>query len=269
MTPQPKNRPKLTYKSEDSAFTSSEKSQMLAMTENKDLNFTFIYWDIASVGSTSRDILEYGKANYKNESPTDEGWNDGKVQTAFSVLPILKISGPNGKELFISESEVIDTFLAERFGLLGNNPWEALTICSFYSNIHYLRERCFSEVMVSNPKDRKAARDEFLSTTLRKFLEDHEFHLQENGNNGHYVGNKLSLADIHLWNVVHFFKTVPWGSMVLDAFAEYEAVWNVKENVEQLPELETWRSSALFGKYEENSRAWYAKRGVPEDVKEV
>ncbi|KAF9194699.1 hypothetical protein BGZ51_007926 [Haplosporangium sp. Z 767] len=266
MTHQPENRPKLTYKSEDSTFTSAEKSQMLAMTENKDLNFTLIYWDIASVGSTSREILEYGKANYKNESPSNEEWDGGKVHTAFSVLPILKFSGPNGKELFLSESEVIDTFLAERFGLLGDNSWEALTIRSFYSNIHYLRERCFSEVMVSDPKARKATRDAFLSTTLKKFLEDHEFHLQENGNNGHYVGNKLSLADIHLWNIVHFFKTVPWGHMVIDTFAKYEAVWKVKENVEQLPELAAWRSSALFKNYEENSRNWYSRHTIPEDA---
>lgn len=95
----------------------------------------------------------------------------------------------------MAESEVIDTFLAERFGLLGNNTWEAMTIRTFYTNIQYLRERTFTETLWVIDSEKKKARDQFLSHSLRKFLEDHEFHLQENGSNGHYVGDKVYCAD--------------------------------------------------------------------------
>lgn len=101
----------------------------------------------------------------------------------------------------MAESEVIDTFLAERFGLLGDNAWEAMTIRTFYTNIQYLRERTFTETLWVTDSEKKKARDQFLSHSLRKFLEDHEFHLQENGCNGHYVSDKVGTA---LWRGFFF-----------------------------------------------------------------
>ncbi|KAI1317837.1 Glutathione S-transferase S1 [Mortierella claussenii] len=262
MTPQPHNRPKLTYKSADPSLTSYEKSVILKDTDEKDLSYTFLYWDIASVGSTSRDILKYANANCTFVEP-DEGWEKGKVATVFSVLPILTITAPGNKELIISESMVIDVFLAERFGLLGENKWESLTIQSFYSNIHYLRERTFSEVTDVPKELRKRIRDEFLTITLKKFLEDHEFHLKENGDNGHYVGDKLSLADLHLANTIHFYSTLPWGKKALDEFKKYEAVWKVKETVDKVPALKAWYASDEFKRYEYGSIKWYERFVVP------
>ncbi|KAF9083626.1 Glutathione S-transferase S1 [Mortierella sp. AM989] len=268
MTPQPP-RPKISYKSADPAFTSFEASRLLEETDNKDLHFTFTYWELASVGSTAREILRLGKANYKFECPSDQDWTDNKVATCFSYLPMMKITAPDGKELVMSESMVIDVFLAERFGLLGENKWESLTIQSFYSNIHFLRERTFSEV-ADVPKDRrKETRDIFLKYTLKKFLQDHEFHLLENGNNGHYVGDKLSLADIHLSNIVHFYETMPWGHMVIDAFKDFGAVWKVKETVDKVPEIAAWRATKEFNVYEKGSLVWYKRLVVPgEEPKE-
>ncbi|KAF9992779.1 hypothetical protein BGZ79_002679 [Entomortierella chlamydospora] len=158
---------------------------------------------------------------------------------------------------------VIDVFLAERYGLLGDNKWESITIQSFYSNIHFLRERTFSEVADVPADRRKGTREAFLKYTLKKFLQDHEFHLQENGNNGHYVGNKLSLADLHLSNIVHFYGTLPWGEMALDEFKKYEAVWKVKETVDKLPEVITWRNSDKFKGYEKGSLKWYSRLAIP------
>ncbi|KAF9919270.1 Glutathione S-transferase S1 [Lobosporangium transversale] len=197
----------------------------------------------------------------------EDEWNSGKVYTAFSFLPMLKITAPNGKTLDLSESMVIDVFLAERFGLLGENKWESLTIQSFYSSIHYLRERTFSEVADVPKEHRKRTRDTFLSYTLKRFLEDHEFHLKENGNNGHYVGDKLSLADLHLANIIHFYTTLPWGQMAIDVFKNYEAVWKVKETVDKVEELKAWYSSDKFKHYEQGSIKWYERLVVPGEEK--
>ncbi|OAQ29337.1 hypothetical protein K457DRAFT_137848 [Linnemannia elongata AG-77] len=262
MAVQPANRLKFSFQSKHS---SAEISQFLAETDNKDLFFSLSYWDIASVGSTARDLLEYAGVKHENITPTDAEWSAGEVPTAFSVLPCLKVKGPNGMEFNMAESAVIDTFLAERFGLLGNNAWEAMTIRTFYTNMQYLRERTFSETLSVKSSEKKKARDQFLSQSLRKFLEDHEFHLQENGCNGHYVGDKLSLADLHLNNIIHFYSTVPWAKMALDEFKKYEAVWKVKETVDRVTELYEWRASKEFKGYEKGSHDHYAQCAVPED----
>ncbi|KAG0213856.1 hypothetical protein BGX33_002614 [Mortierella sp. NVP41] len=262
MAVQPTNRPKFSFQSKHS---SKEISEFLAETDNKDLFFSISYWDLAAVGSTARDLLEYAGVNHEKLAPSYDEWSAGKVYTGFSVMPVLKVKGPHGMELNMAESEVIDTFLAERFNLLGDNTWEAMTIRTFYTNIHYLRERTFTEVLWVPDSHKKKARDDFFGHHLRRFLEDHEFHLQENGCNGHYVGNKLSLADLHLANIIHFYGTVPWAKKALAEFKKYEAIWKVKETVDRVKELEAWRASDEFKKYENSSIEYYTKCIVPED----
>ncbi|KAG0296129.1 Glutathione S-transferase S1 [Linnemannia gamsii] len=266
-------RAKLDFVS-SSSLTSAQKAELLKV-DNKDLTFTHMYWELASVGSTSRDILVYGKANYEFTYPEDEKWEKGMVPTVFSLLPVLRITDRRpsskfeGKGLVLAEASVIDTFLAGRFGLLGDNEWESLAIQTFYSNIHYLRERCFSSVLDVPSELRKKGRDNYMNVQITKFCEDHEYHLKDNGSNGHYVGNKLSLADIHLSNIIHFFSTVTWGKMALDRFQQYESLWKVKENVDKVPAIAEWRQSSIFKGHEEASIAWYANNAIPEDEPEA
>ncbi|KAF9424463.1 Glutathione S-transferase S1 [Entomortierella beljakovae] len=264
MTTQPP-RPKNSFKSSDPSFTSYDAGLVLDETENKDIKFDHTYWGLASVGSTSREILRMGKANCTFHIPEDADWTDNKVATSFSCLPTLKMTGPNGKEMIISEAMVIDIYLAERFGLLGENKYESLVIQSIYSSIHFLRERTFSGVAWAKEEYRAEKRNNFLKGTLKTFLEDHDFHLRDNGSNGHYVGDKLSLADLHLSNIIHFFGTMPWGKMAVDAFKSYEAVWKVKEMVDKVPEVAAWRATKEFKEYEANSIEWYKDCAVSED----
>ncbi|KAF9933499.1 Glutathione S-transferase S1 [Linnemannia zychae] len=261
-------RAKLDLVSNNTHPTSAQKAEMLKA-DNKDLSFTLLYWDIASVGSTSRELLVYGKANYDFTFPKDEDWDKGKVPTVFSVVPVLTIKGGAsskfaGQEMHLAESSVIDTFLAGRFGLLGENEWESLAIQSFYSSIQYLRERCYTEGMPGRPELRKEARDKYMKS-IEKFCEDHEYHLEQNGSNGHYVGNKLSLADIHLSNVIHYLSTIPWGDMALDLIKRYKLIWKVKENVEKCPEIAEWRETELFKRLEKNSIELYLSVKVPDN----
>ena len=94
---------------------------------------------------------------------------------------------------------MIDVFLAKRFNLLGDNEYEEMTINGFYSNIHYLRERSFISMTWTYEDKRKEALDRWLTKCIPRFIEDHEFHLKANGNNGHYVGNKVSNCPITRW----------------------------------------------------------------------
>ncbi|KAF9907212.1 hypothetical protein EC991_011202 [Linnemannia zychae] len=264
MAVQPTNRPKFSFQNK---YSSQEISKFLAETDNKDLFFSLSYWDLAAVGSTARDLLEYAGAKHEKITPSWAEWSTGKVPTGFSVMPILNVKGPDGMELNMAESEVIDTFLAERFDLMGNNAWESMTIRTFYTNIQYFRERTYTETLWVDDSQKKKALDQFLSQTLRKFLEDHEFHLQENGCNGHYVGDKLSLADLHLANIIHFYGTVPWAKAALDEFKKYEAIWKVKETVDQVSELDAWRASDEFKRFEDSSISYYTENcTVPEDA---
>ncbi|KAF8945892.1 hypothetical protein BGZ47_001780 [Haplosporangium gracile] len=215
--------------------SSGEISMLLAETDNAEIHFTLTYFELASVGSTARELLEYAGVNHTKNTVTD---------------------------LHLSESIVVDTFLAERFGLMGDNAWEANLIRMFYINMQYLRERTFTVAFAEPMEQRVKNRAWFLDNILKKFLQDHEYHLKNNGSNGHYVGDKVSLADIHIWNIVHFFGTVPWGQKVIDEFKRHSLVWKVKETVDGISQLAKWRASEEFKATERHSIADYSDTGL-------
>jgi glutathione S-transferase len=96
--------------------------------------------------------------------------------------------------MVLSESIVIDHYLAKRFNLLGDNEWQEWAIKSHYSNIHYLRERSLMKMTWTWADKRQEALELFLEVTLPGFIENHEFHLKANGSNGHYVGERVNAS---------------------------------------------------------------------------
>lgn len=63
------------------------------------------------------------------------------MKSPFGVFPVLHIKTADGREIRLSESIVIEHYLAKQFGLLGENEWEELQIKTFHSSSLYLRER--------------------------------------------------------------------------------------------------------------------------------
>ncbi|KAF9316596.1 hypothetical protein BG003_001783 [Podila horticola] len=226
-------------------------------------SFTLVYWEIVSVGGTARDILAFSKTkNWKSEHPTMEEWKGKEIATPLSYFPVLKVKASNGQEVVLAEALVIDVYLAEEFGLLGDNKYEELTIKAFNSSSHFLMERFFR--LLASTTERKQNVETFIDIFLPKFIYDHEFHLRNNGNNGHYVGSKLSLADIHLANVVHLMQTMPFGKRIDDVFSKSEPIRKVIETVLSNPEISAWRTSDEFRRLEKGSHKWYAQFTIPD-----
>ncbi|KAF9428711.1 hypothetical protein BGZ94_001362 [Podila epigama] len=230
----------------------SEKLQVL---EDPNKSFTLIYWPLASVGATCRDLLAYGKANWKCEYASEEAWKNKEFATPLSFLPVLKITSSTGKEVHLAEAMVIDSYLAEEFGLLGDNKYEELIIKSFNSSIHFLIERTF-RVLGQKGTTAQEGLDNFMNITIARFIHDHEYHLRNNGSNGHYVGNKVCYA------------TLPFDDLIYNEFRKSEPIWKVWETVHANPEINAWRSSDEFKSHEKGSCESYMRFAIPKDEKE-
>ncbi|KAF9360494.1 hypothetical protein BGX34_007746 [Mortierella sp. NVP85] len=246
-------------------LSSEENASILA---DPTVSYRLLYWDVASVGGTARDILAYGKARWTNQIPMGNQWSEGKLPTPFGVMPVLNIIALDGKETFIAESAVVDQYLAKKFNLLGNNEWEEFTIKGIYNNIHHLRERTLTGVTWIYADKRKEGLANFMNKTLPNFISDHEFHLKANGSNGHYIGDKLSLADIHLANVMDHFSHLPSGDAIT-ALLQKSELWKVKETVEKNPDIAAWRGSIESKMLVNGSLACYAQTAVPEETGET
>ncbi|KAF9329396.1 hypothetical protein BG006_007502 [Podila minutissima] len=51
--------------------------------------YTLLYWNLNGVASTAREILVYGKADYKFESATKKQWWANETPSPFACLSVL------------------------------------------------------------------------------------------------------------------------------------------------------------------------------------
>lgn len=105
--------------------------------------------------------------------------------------------------------------------------------------------------------------DRFLSEELPLWIETHTKHLKDNGSNGHYVGNKLSLADLKTANIIDHFQFIKDGDKVLEMIKKKSPeIWKVKETVDAEPRLQQWRQSEGYLRHLAMSKTLYANTGI-------
>ncbi|KAK3823560.1 MAG: hypothetical protein J3Q66DRAFT_332198, partial [Benniella sp.] len=157
---------------------------------SKPATYKVLYWPIAANGATTRDLLELGGVQWEDLSPSFTGWQEEKLETPFHVLPVLYIKTEDGKDLVLSEAMVVEQFLAKKFNLLGDNDYEEQLIRAFHSSSAHLQSYFAQSVTWCSPEVKEGNLAQFLTGNLKTFIDTHEKHLADNGNNGHYVGNR-------------------------------------------------------------------------------
>ncbi|CAF4590427.1 unnamed protein product [Rotaria sp. Silwood1] len=125
-------------------------------------------------------------------------WDADKSKYIYEKIPVLEIDG--GKYV-IAQSKAIERFLARRFNMLGSNDIEAAII-------------------------------EDLTKTFTAFEK------QANKNkSGYWIGSSLSLFDIQLYNLIHFFDDQQSVQKALENCPTLKAI---HDKVEQTPAIKKW-----------------------------
>ncbi|KAG0082697.1 hypothetical protein BGZ92_011480 [Podila epicladia] len=243
------------FKPED--VSSEEASKALASTSN---HYKLEYFFVSGVGAVPRDILAYSGADWEDKEITN--WPAEK-NSPFGVYPILHIHTPDGKHLRLCESIVVEHFLAKKFDLLGDNEWDEQQIKMFHSSSLYLRERLFMRVTWNYKEVIDKAFDKFMSDELPLWIETHTKHLKDNGSNGHYIGNRLSVADIQTANNIDHMQFIKGGDKILEMIkSKSPEIWKVKETVDSEPRLQKWRQSEGYQRHLAMSKAVYGNTGI-------
>ncbi|KAF9186667.1 hypothetical protein BGZ51_009336 [Haplosporangium sp. Z 767] len=238
-------------------FDRTTPSSELAAGLAKPASFKILYWPINGLAATPRDLLAYGGAKWE-ELPTPKNWEEDKLLTPFHCLPVLYINSEDGKEIVLSESVPIDHYLAKVFGLLGDNEYEELLIKAFHCSSAGIQNLFAATVSWNQPEVKAKTFQRFKSTTLQNWVKTHEKHLADNGNNGHYIGNKISLADIRTVSVIEHFMAQPEGDEIMEIINMSEALTKVRENVLKEPKIAEWRASAKYQKLFGDSKIFFA-----------
>ncbi|KAF9919040.1 hypothetical protein BX616_002704 [Lobosporangium transversale] len=183
---------------------------------NNNVSYKVLYLKLHGMAATTRAILAVSGVKWENIYPSD--WVSEKPHTPLGVMPILyeiHRSSPSlpstnpGLVLEIPESEAIERYLARKFGLLGQDEWEETAINVFYSSSNAIMSFYINKVLLAFPDIKQRELEKFLTKDLPVWISQHEKWLAKNGNNGHYVGDQLSLADIRSVICLERFMAIP------------------------------------------------------------
>lgn len=189
---------------------------------------------------------------YPISSLQQDWFNEDKPLTKFGTLPILyEISDETGHVVEIAEALSIEIYLARKFNLLGDNAFEESQILGYFSNTRAVMHR-HEDAYFTRSQFRKEEHDKFVEEKLKQWIRTHEKALAENGSNGHYVGNRVSLADIktavaiqQFLNELYAFKGYEDVSKLISKEATPN-LWKVREAVHEKESYRDWINSDAF-----------------------
>ncbi|KAG0313501.1 hypothetical protein BGZ99_008848 [Dissophora globulifera] len=239
------------------------------MAEAGSYSYELHYFPIHGLGATSRAILCLAGADWRDREQSFETWKDDKLSTPFGWLPILTIRGSSSnfgsdKEKSsdhadkvlqtIPEADVIERYLAKQFGFFGSTHEEELQISIFLSQtITIYNVWIFRVVNRGQAGHLDDVLKPFLEISLKTWIKNCERYLAENGQNGHFVGDKTSIADIKTAVILDMFLAVQGSDVYLNS-RDAPGLWKLKQLVDTHPGYATYRRSETFKRQDEMTK---------------
>ncbi|WAR25560.1 SCR11-like protein [Mya arenaria] len=155
------------------------------------------------------------------------------------ALPVLEIDGKK-----FCQSIAIVHYLAREFGLMGSNNMEALVIEEL---LEIFTEITIKHLMkMYHEKDHEKKVDlmkTIKETVMPRYIAFIEERLKENnGGKGFYVGDKVSVADLALYNTMFNLKK-SMGKEGQDPFEGSNLLNAFYERVASLPNIAAWEKA--------------------------
>ncbi|KAF9899575.1 hypothetical protein EC991_008612 [Linnemannia zychae] len=229
----------------DATHLAYKNTEQLSLTLKEPTSFKLLYFPIHSNGATSREILSIAGVKWENLKPSE--WEREKEKTPFNVLPVLFISSLSSEDVILAEAGVIEQYLAKQFGLMGDNEYKENLIKSFHSSaasVHTLHATTVAFIRERNK--RLKAMDAFMDGPFQAWVNIHEKHLKDNGSNGHYVGDKLTLADLRTVNLIEHLNLQTGGEAVNDIINRTTCLRKLRVEVALDDRIIKWRSSKAY-----------------------
>jgi len=171
-------------------------------TETKGNTYKLSYFNGRGLGEVSRLLFTAAGVPFTDNRVEQKDWPAFKPQTPYGQMPVLEVNGKS-----YGQSGAIQRYLAREFGLFGSSEVEGLAIDGIVEAINDAR-KVFGEAR--QEKDEEAKKVKFAAyfkdvwpawgAKLTSIL-------AANGEGkGFFVGSKLSLADIVIFNGLTFLQ---------------------------------------------------------------
>ncbi|KAG0034646.1 hypothetical protein BGZ83_004145 [Gryganskiella cystojenkinii] len=224
-------------------FDSAQTNDFIDIRYRKDSSFEISYFAAHGLAAPSRAILAISGATFKNVRPN---WTIEREQAPFQFMPLLKETTSDGKVLQIAETDAIDRYLARKYDLMGDDPFQEIVIEQFISNSTTLWNKFrYTFYRVPNPVVKAEGREDLVQNIFPGWIKNHERQLVGNGLNGHYVGNRLSLADIRAGTIcVPIILGLTGNDLISEELTP--GLWALKTGLESTPSFAAWMETEEY-----------------------
>ncbi|KAG0315866.1 hypothetical protein BGZ99_007194, partial [Dissophora globulifera] len=94
------------------------------------------------------------------------------------------------------------------------------------------------------PAVKAEIKERIINTIFTPWVKNHEKHLADAGSNGHYVGNKATLADFRTHNLISLVQGFSGEDLI--SASKTPALWKVKTTIDEIPGVIAWKESEDF-----------------------
>ncbi|OWF40797.1 hematopoietic prostaglandin D synthase-like [Mizuhopecten yessoensis] len=190
--------------------------------------YTLTYFNIRARGELCRLLFAQAGIEYKDVRIEQADWPKFKKETPNGTLPFLDVEGKQ-----IGQSMAIARYLASEFGLNGKNKLESCMIDEYLCNIVDFMTKIFAPVFEKDEAKKAELTKEFAGEILPKFLKMTETKI---GKSGWIIGEKISVADIALYDVL-FGISQTEGDKFMALAPKVKANY---EKVQSQPKIKAW-----------------------------
>ncbi|KAG0201331.1 hypothetical protein BGX33_010368 [Mortierella sp. NVP41] len=229
------------------AFIAAAKHDVQGTGEGEGENqvvYKILYFKLHGMAATSRIMLALSGARWESIYPQD--WNTEKTQVPLGLMPVLYETHPSTSlTLEIPESEAIERYLARKFGFWGQDAWEETAIHVFYCSSKSVLSLYVNKVLLALPDIKTRELEKFVQRDVPTWIAQHEKWLARSSTPGFYVGDQLSIADIHSVVCLDRFLTIPECKPLFSP-EKTPNLFRLRHNLETYPRYTAWMTSPEF-----------------------
>ncbi|XP_002731486.1 S-crystallin 4-like [Saccoglossus kowalevskii] len=195
--------------------------------------YKLYYFNSRALAEQSRMIFALAGVEYEDIRYTREEWPAAKEsgKFPFGTVPCLEVDG-----VMLAQSSAIACYLGNEFGFSGKNNLEKAKVDMIMDAFGDLLKVAGKWYFAADEDAKAAAVEEYNTKTcpaiyggLEKIL------VANNGGDGYYVGNEVTIADIAF--VVTWEMTKMLNPQMLDSYPKQKAL---KDRVLALPKIAEW-----------------------------
>ncbi|KAG0257154.1 hypothetical protein BG011_004138 [Mortierella polycephala] len=220
---------------------------MSKLAQAKGNKYTLLYLPFHGVVTALRAMIVMSDAEYTFIHP--DNWKEEKTMTPFGSMPVLYETSQTGETLELAELSVLEYYIGQKYGWVGGNFWENNLVKMYHSSTQSLYDKLVTTVVRAPKEHYDQMMDIYVSSILPEWIKYHEQHLQANGSNGHYVGDKLTIADFKTASILDNLFTLTGERYI--SREKTPGIMAVYDNLEKQPKYAAWKASEAWKLYDE------------------